>query len=293
MQVKVNPFGNKKSLWLVFLCAATLFAAETTAEENLKDLAELEAATEAEQRAEAEVDAAKQRLKEAHARIEKVQELSEEARYKTKTELSYSDTKGNTKTSQFGLALHAERKRKKNTITLDLTALQSSSNGIENNNKWLALLQYDRALSDVLYFNYLVSYGEDKFSGFDYQFNTGPGLGYKLLQSDTQKLDLRGNVLYSKDKIAGGGTNEYVSGLAGLEYAWQILDNLSFHEDATYKLQFDDADNYFVYSKTAINSKINGNFSLGLSYQIDYKNIPAATKERTDRVFLASLIIDY
>jgi putative salt-induced outer membrane protein len=293
MQVKVNPFGNKKSLWLVFLCAATLFAAETTAEENLKDLAELEAATEAEQRAEAEVDAAKQRLKEAHARIEKVQELSEEARYKTKTELSYSDTKGNTETSQFGLALHAERKRKKNTITLDLTALQSSSNGIENNNKWLALLQYDRALSEELYFNYLISYGEDKFSGFDYQFNTGPGLGYKVLQSDTQKLDLRGNVLYSKDSIAGGGTNEYLSGLAGFEYAWQILENLSFHEDATYKSQFDDADNYFVYSKTAINSKINGNFSLGLSYQVDYKNIPAATKEHTDRVFLASLIIDY
>lgn len=293
MPVKVNPFGNKKNLWLAMFCTVVLFAAEPTVQENLNDLAELEAALEAEQRAESEIAAAKERLKEAKARIEKVQEHSEEARYKTKTVISYSNTKGNTETSQFGLALHGERKRKKNTITLDLSALQSSSNGIENNNKWLALLQYDRALSEELYFNYLISYGEDRFSGFDYQFNTGPGLGYKVLQSDTQKLNLRGNVLYSKDSIAGGGSNEYVSGLAGLEYVWQILDNLSFREDATYKSQVDDADNYFVYSKTAINSKINGNFSLGLSYQIDYKNIPAETKERTDRVLLASLIIDY
>ncbi|MBE0498061.1 MAG: DUF481 domain-containing protein [Campylobacterales bacterium] len=293
MQVKVNPFWNKKSLRFSLFCSAALLAAEPTAEENKIDMAELESALEAEHRAKTEVDAAKQRLKEAQARIEKVQELSEEARYKTKTELSYSNTKGNTETSQFGLALHAERKRKKNTITFDLSALQSSSNGIENNSKWRALLQYDRALSEDLYFNYLASYGEDKFSGFDYQFNTGPGLGYKVLQSDRQKLNLRGNALYSKDDIAGGGTSEYGSGLAGLEYAWQIMDNLSFHEDATYKLQFNDTDNYFVYSKTAINSKINGNFSLGLSYQIDYKNIPAEMKERTDRVFLASLIIDY
>ncbi len=293
MQKRTNTLGLKRKLWLALFLTAALFGAEPSEAEYLRDTAELEAAIEAQQRAVLEIDAAKERLKEANARIEKVQELSEEARYKTKTELSYSNTKGNTETSQFGLALHAERKRKKNTITLDLTALQSSNNGIENNNKWLALLQYDRALSEDLYFNYLVSYGEDRFSGFDYQFYTGPGLGYKVLQSDTQKLNLSGNTLYSKDSIAGGGTNEYVSGLAGVEYVWQILDNLSFRENATYRSQLDDGDNYFVYTKTAINSKINGNFSLGLSYQIDYKNIPVVTKERTDRVFLASLVIDY
>ena len=290
---KKTACGSKKELWLTPLLAVSLFAAEPTTEENLRDKNELELATEAAKKAEAEIDAAQEKLKEAKSRIEKVQEQSEEARYKTKTELSYSNTKGNTETSQFGLALHAERKRKKNTMTLDLTALQSSNAGIENNNKWLALLQYDRSLSEALYLSYLVSYGQDKFSGFEYQFNTGPGLGYKMLQSDTQKLNLRGNALYSKDSIAGGGTNEYVSGLAGLEYAWQITENLSFSEDATYRSQLDDGDNYFVYSKTAINSKINGNFSLGLSYQVDYKNIPAETRERTDRVFLASLVIDY
>jgi putative salt-induced outer membrane protein len=290
---KKTACGPKKRLWLTPLLAASLFAAEPTAEENLRDKNEFDVATEAAKKAEAEIDAAQERLKEAKRRIQKVQEQSEEARYKTKTEVSYRNTKGNTETSQFGLALHAERKRKKNTMTFDLTALQSSNAGIENNNKWLALLQYDRSLSEALYFNYLVSYGEDKFSGFDYQFNTGPGLGYKVLQSDTQKLNLRGNTLYSKDSIAGSDTNEYVSGLAGLEYAWQIMENLSFSEEASYRSQFGEGSNYFIYSKTAIKSKVNGNFSLGLSYQVDYKNIPAETRERTDRVFLASLVIDY
>lgn len=283
----------KRVIWLVPFIVVSLFAAELSDEENAQEKAELEAATLIADEAKAEIATAKAKLKDAQKRIEKVQEQSDEARYKTKTVLSYSNTKGNTDTTRFGLDFHGERKRKKNSITLDVTALQSSSNGIEDNNKWNVLAQYDRDLTKKLFFNYLISYGEDKFSGFDYQFNTGPGFGYKALSSDAHKLDLRANALYSKDDIADGGTNEYASWVAGFNYKWAVLENLDFLQDAHFKSQFDHFENYFVYSKTAIESQLNGMFSLGLSYKIDYKNIPAEGRKRTDRVFLASLIINY
>lgn len=283
----------KNFLWLVPFIVVSLFAAELSDEENAQEKAELEAATIIADEAKAEIATAKAKLKDAQKRIEKVQQQSDEARYKTKTVLSYSNTKGNTDTTRFGLDFHGERKRKKNTITLDVTALQSSSNGVEDNNKWNALAQYDRDLTKKLFFNYLISYGEDKFSGFDYQFNTGPGLGYKAIDSDAHKLNLRANALYSKDDIADGGTNEYASWVAGFNYKWAVLDNLDFLQEASFKSQFDHFENYFVYSKTAIESQLNGMFSLGLSYKVDYKNIPAEDRKRTDRVFLASLIINY
>lgn len=283
----------KRVLWLVPFIVVSLFAAELSDEENAQEKVELEAATLIADEAKAEIATAKAKLKDAQKRIEKVQQQSDEARYKTKTVLSYSNTKGNTDTTRFGLDFHGERKRKKNTITLDVTALQSSSNGVEDNNKWNALAQYDRDLTKKLFFNYLISYGEDKFSGFDYQFNTGPGLGYKAIDSDAHKLNLRANALYSKDDIADGGTNEYASWVAGFNYKWAVLDNLDFLQDASFKSQFDHFENYFVYSKTAIESQLNGMFSLGLSYKVDYKNIPAEGRKRTDRVFLASLIINY
>lgn len=284
----------KKSVWLVPFVFASLVAAELSDEETTRqEKQELEAATAIANEAKAEIDAAKAKLKAAQKRIEKVQQQSEEARYKTKTEISYSNTKGNTNTQRFGLDFHGERKRKKNTMTLDVSALQSSSNGVEDNNKWNALAQYDRDITKKLFFNYLIFYGEDKFSGFDYQFSTGPGLGYKAIRSDNHKLDLRANALYSKDDIQGGGSNEYASWVAGFNYKWAILENLDFFQDATFKSQFDHFENYFVYSKTAIESKLNSMFSLGMSYKVDYKNIPAEGRKRTDRVFLASLIINY
>ncbi len=293
MKRKKISLGLRKGLWMAPLLAASLFSAGLSEEEIARDKAELESATKIADEAKAEIKTAKAKLAEAEKRIKKVEQHSEEARYRTKTDLSYSNTQGNTKTTRFGLGFHGERKRKKNTMTLDLDALQSSSNGIEDNNKWLAAFQYDRDIIKGLYFNYVISYGEDKFSGFDYQFYTGPGFGYKLLKRDAHTLSVRGNALYSKDSIENGGTNEYAAWLAGFKYRWQILDKLSFTEDAHFKSQMDQFENYFVYSKSSIESRINSIFSLGMSYQVDYKNIPALGKERTDRVFLASLIINY
>jgi len=287
----------KKILCLV-LISLSLYAEELTPAEEKSEKAELQAAKIQAEEAKAELEAAKNKLAEAEKIIKKNKAAlpakdGGKAVYTTKTELSYSNTKGNTNTERFGLDFHAERKRKKHTITLDVDALTSSSNGDEDNNKWLAVLQYDREMTDKALFNYIVGYGEDKFSGFDYQFNTGPGIRYKLLDSDAHKLDLRSNILYSKDKLDDGTTNDYSSFLAGFQYKWNVVENLAFIQNAFYKVEVDNASNYFIMSKTAIESKINGIFSLGMSYKVDYKNEPPSSNKRTDRTFLASIIINY
>ena len=287
----------KKVLCLV-LISLSLYAEETTLAQEKIETAELKAAKVQAEEAKIELEAAKKKLAAANESIKKSKAELEakdggEAVYTTKTELSYSNTKGNTNTERFALDFHGERKRKKHIITLDVDALTSSSNGNEDNNKWLAVLQYDRELTEKAFLNYLVSYGEDKFSGFDYQFNTGPGIRYKLFNTEEHKLDLRTNILYSKDKLDDGTVNEYGAFLAGFQYKWNILENLAFIQNAFYKVEVDQSNNYFVMSKTAIESKINGTFSLGMSYKVDYKNQPPSSNKRTDRTFLASFIINY
>lgn len=287
----------KKVLCLV-LISLSLYAEEITLAQEKSEAAELKAAKAQAEEAKVELEAAQKKLAAAEVIIKKdeaklVAKDGENAVYTTKTELSYSNTKGNTNTERFALDFHGERKRKKHTITLDVDALTSSSNGNEDNNKWLAVLQYDRELTEKAFLNYLVSYGEDKFSGFDYQFNTGPGIRYKLFKTDEHKLDLRSNILYSRDKLDDGTTNEYASFLAGFQYKWNILKNLAFTQNAFYKVAVDESSNYFIMSKTAIESKINSTFSLGMSYKVDYKNQPPAANKRTDRTFLASFIINY
>lgn len=218
----------------------------------------------------------------------------EDVTYKAKAELSYVDTSGNTETSSFALEFNGDAKWDEvNTLSLHLDVLQSNSNGTEDNNKWNTSLQYDRDLTEKLYFNYIIAYGEDRFSGFDYKFNTGPGIGYKVLDNDIHKLTTQANALYSKDKYDDGNVNEYVSWVIGFDYEWQILENLKFSQKAWFKSQADEFENNFIHSKTAFESKITDIFSFGVSYKIDYANKPSAGKEYTDKTLLASLIINY
>ncbi|RUM62493.1 MAG: DUF481 domain-containing protein, partial [Sulfurimonas sp.] len=79
----------------------------------------------------------------------------------------------------------------------------------------------------------------------------------------------------------------------GLNYEWQVAENLKFKQDLKYRGSFDDSENYFINSKSAIESKLGGLFSMGISYAVDYANLPAAGKTSTDKTLLASLIIDY
>jgi len=279
-----------KKIAIIGLISVTACFAEITPEELQEKRDELKEAKVRLEKAQSELDAAK---KSVAAAKKIVREESDDVEYTTKSEFSYSNTKGNTNTERFALDFHAERKHKKNKLILDITALTSSSNGDEDNNKWQVLAQYDRELTKKTYFNYLAAYGEDKFSGFDYQFNTGPGLGYKLVDAEKHKLDVQSNILYSKDKLEDGTINEYASLLAGFKYKWNILDNFAFLQNAYYKGEVDEVDNYFIFSKSAIETKINDTFALGMSYKVDYKNEPANGKKRTDKTFLASFIINY
>ena len=140
------------------------------------------------------------------------------------------------------------------------------------------------------------SYLHDKFSGYDYRMGAGPGLGYDLIKTKEHELKGLISVLYSRDKFsdADKGSESYIAGKAGISYEWHILENLSLKEDADYLVSFEDIDTYFINSETALEVKVNGYVSLGISYSIAYQNKPPFPGiESTDGTFLTSLIIDF
>jgi putative salt-induced outer membrane protein len=257
----------------------------------------------------AELDQAKKEKAEAQAQIKAGQEKLEKAnsilsenKLITHTELSYIKTNGNTNTESFALDARAKQKWDRHNVKAKLEAAYSEEDGVESKNKWLIEGNYDYDISKSWAFDYLIGYKSDKFTSYDYQFYTGPGAKYKALKTKTQELNLQGNILYSQDDIREDltltppvydATEEYASWRAELDYTWKFTGSTKFIQEATYRSQVDDSDNYFVTSKTAIESKMTDIFSLGISYKVDYANQVAAGTERTDETFSVSLIIDY
>jgi len=216
---------------------------------------------------------------------------------KTHVELGYIKTSGNTDTESFAGIVNLSKTWGDHQLRFDAEGYYSEDNGVETKNRWKMIGNYDYPETSVWAFNYLIGYEEDKFSGFDSQFYTGPGVKWKAIEPPAHQLDFQANVLYSQDDIEAtavhDGTHDYAAVQAKLDYNWQISESYKFIQIASYRVEVDELDNYFINSKTAVEGKIASVFSLGVSYTVDYKNEAPTDKVRTDKTFLLSLIIDY
>lgn len=235
----------------------------------------------------------------------------------THTELGYIQTSGNTNTQTFNLDAKAKKAWGKHVGELMFDGQYATQDSVETKNKFVTELTYDYEFTKRFAFNYLLGYKKDRFSGFEYQVYTGPGAKYKAIVSKVHNLTVDGNILYAKDSYetaysdgAGGiiaypnstvgapvdraaYTNDYASYRVKGVYGWQIAQSLKFNQELTFRGSFEESDNYFAYSKSSLNAKISDIFSAGLSYKVDYVNVPADGKENTDTTVTANLIMDY
>jgi len=241
-------------------------------------------------------------------------DLVKDDAFVTHTEMGYIETQGNTETKTFNLEAKVKKGWERHIFELSFDGQYASDKDVETKNKYFIELEYDYEFTDRFSFDYLVGYKQDKFSAFDSQFYTGPGVKYKVIISQKHNLSVEGNILYSIDEImeertfagdvvnypypAGSvvskpaETDDYAAYRAKAVYGWQMLENLKFDQELSYRGSFEDSNKYFIYSKSALSSKISDMFSAGLSYKVDYVN-EAGDKENTDTTITANLIIDY
>jgi len=237
----------------------------------------------------------------------------------THTELGYIKTDGNTETQTFNLEAKVKKGWERHIFNFTFDGQYADDKGIETKNKYFVELEYDYEVTDRFAWDYLVGYKSDKFSSYDSQFYTGPGAKYKAIVSKEHNLHVEGNILYSSDEISDikkdstgniieypydsgtidpaqtipGETDTYGAYRLKGTYDWQMLENLKFEQELSYRGSFEDSEKYFIYSKTAFSSKISDIFSAGISYKVDYVNDPGADKDKKDTTITANLIIDY
>lgn len=264
-----------------------------------------------------EIERTKAEIAKLNKNIKRLESQLPKPRYElnARMELGYILNSGNSDSEAFNIDTKIKNSFDNHSLELSLLYQYGEQDTIESRNRFLSELLYEYALSDRFSLNYLLGYKDDKFSGFNYQFYTGPGAKYKVIKTPTQELSFDGNILYAYDDIqdtytlgglpvsypypAGsisqnnGYTNSYAAYRAQLLYSAQIKETVKFNQALSYRSEFSNADNYFVYSKSSLLLKISDIFSAGVNYYVDYINKPAFGKTSTDRVFSFSLIADY
>jgi len=218
----------------------------------------------------------------------------------THVKLGYIQTDGNANTETFALEGSLKKAWGHNSASFIFDSQYGKAEKVENKNRYFLELQYAYAFSKQLSMTYVLGYKNDKFSSYNYQAYTGPGVKYFAYSSDKQKLNFDGSILYSQDQLQSQNiiapnkaTSTYSAYKLQVTYKLQVLENLKFNQDLSYRSSFESQNNYFVLSTSSFSSKISDVFSAGISYKIDYTNEVAAGVKQRDNTLNAFLSLDY
>ena len=200
------------------------------------------------------------------------------APYKGNVEVGYVNTSGNTETKSLNAKAKVEALYNKWRQTLQLEALNSSSENVTTAERYLGSLKSDYRFSKRDYAFGLLNYENDRFSGYDYRASATIGYGRRVIDTTPLWLELEVGPGARRSKLNDDGTqDEAVVRLAG-SLGWQVSKTSLFEQDLSTEIG-DDAS--ISRSVSALSTQILGRLAMKLSYTYRYTStVPEGVKKQ-------------
>lgn len=202
-------------------------------------------------------------------------------------ELGFIQTSGNSDTQSFNGKFNIVRDLQPLKTSFKFEALTSEESGDPSKEKYLSELKLDYSLGEFDYFTSLLSYEDDRFSGYQYQSTLSLGYGYRAWNSEQGKLDLevgpgyRRNALEARNEH-GEKIEEEAVGRFGLNLEVKISDNAKFTE----VISIEGGDSNVVYkSDMGLQSTLVGTLAMKINYQVKHTDqVPEDTKNTDSQI---------
>ena len=213
-----------------------------------------------------------------------------ESEWKGEAEVGAVLTSGNTETQNVNAKAKLVNERDKWKHTAKLEIMSSSSDSETTAERYFASGKSDYKLSDKNYLYGLITYENDRFSGYDYRTNESLGYGRHLIKRDNLTLDAEAGAGARQSKLrTGSSENEGVFRLAGA-LNWKISAASIFSED----LSFDIGENQTVSkSVTGLKTQIVGSLATKITYTVkNTSDVPPGVKT-TDTETAVTLVYSF
>ena len=226
----------------------------------------------------------------AHADDEQISEPAVPV-WSGKAELGTNTATGNTETSSRSGKLALKRKSSVWDFSGKLEALYSEDDRVASKEKYYGSLQFDRKFSEHSYLAITVDQERDRFSGYTYQSTASLGYGYRLLNTDSQHLDVEAAPGYRRDKYQDSGKTEEEDIIRlALKYNWKISAAATFTQEANADLG---EGNSIYKTETGLQSQLNGSLAMKLTYKVKYVDDVPEDTENTDTEFGVTLVYGF
>lgn len=212
----------------------------------------------------------------------------------TKIEISINSESGNNETKSYYTNLTREKAYEDNSSY----KFEYEANYTEDVAKdYKSTFRYKTYLDSK---EFLFSFGEgfyknDRYSGYEYEYAIGPGVGFTILNKDSHKLETSFSLLYQTEKEEVTEKYYYdTTGNINIEYEVELVkDTLIFAEEVGYTRFYENGELYIIGTKSTLEHKITKIFSFILTYSTKYRNIVPEDTKTTDKKILYSLIANF
>ena len=211
-------------------------------------------------------------------------------------ELGYVTTSGNTNTTSLNAKFDIAYEVEKWKHTGHAETLQSNTRNVttgqdeETTHKSLVTYQSDYKFTDLDYAFGLLSYEEDKFSGYEYQAKGVAGYGRKINIRDDMTLNLEIGPGYRKFKEDFMPSDDDPFAYLAAKYGWKISPTSKFTEELT--ADYGDKQDEWK-SITALSANINSSLAMKLSFTAKYLDVVPAGNDHYDRETAVTLVYSF
>lgn len=219
---------------------------------------------------------------------------AQENEWTTRMELSYVSTSGNTSTQTLSGKLDMEGLKGKTRFFLKSACLASKNEEKEVANKWTSEIRVERIFSGRFFGFIGLNYLRDRFAGFKYRLNIGPGLGIDIVKYEKHMLKCLVSSTYYWEtySVESVESDQFISAKFGLNYEWIIRQNVSYKASCNYAMSLENSSKYYLFGETSLSVSISDNLAIGISYLVNFQNlVPDPEIGKTDTSFLTSFII--
>ena len=207
-------------------------------------------------------------------------------------ELGFVNTTGNTETVALNMKLNFVRTGERWRHRFTGTAMNTSEDGIQDNERYTVEVQSDRKLGEKSWLFGAFRWDADKFGSYDPQISLTAGYGYPLMQSE--KHELKGEIGAGYRKLTETFTDHSSSEAIArflLDDWWQIFGSTKW----TNRLLIETgSSNTFTQFNSALAISMTDRFAVKLGFEIrNNTDIPPGDSEHTDTITSANLVYNF
>ncbi|WP_041392393.1 DUF481 domain-containing protein [Sphingobium sp. SYK-6] len=205
-------------------------------------------------------------------------------------ELGGSTTTGNTRSAGLSAGLTLTKTGIKWRHRVRATTDYQRNDGATTRNQWMASYEPNFQLRDSFYLFGLAMYEKDRFQGFSDRTTVSGGFGYRAVETDDLKIDIKGGPAWRGTHWLDDPATNELEGLAGTDLVWRLTSRIEISDNAQ---AIWGADNSTYSNTAAFTAKLNGSLSGRFSYAVRHETNPPPGSVATDTITRATLVYGF